>query len=211
MFKFRVWEMKQKCPEGPTECTCLHDPTQTVEGPFEDITPSFRNVHNYIICNPGFCKCPGRTEMVDVRPPPVAVMEDLCRDQGTKINRCLCENKKDKLKGDYTMFGVFDCKPTRCKCEGSNQVHVNDGLGCDNGGFPTCDTIFDEYCSDGTQMTPTAVMEFKMNNGTGCFCSDGMVPKCKATGDYARCPDGNLPNLDLRKDIVPEIKNCKFA
>ncbi len=100
LIKFRTWELRSLCPpSGPTACTCIHDPKQNITGPFDDSVDSFQALYNFVLCNPGFCECPGKREMVDARPPPLKAVLDVCPNG--RIKRCLCENKKDKLKECY--------------------------------------------------------------------------------------------------------------
>ena len=49
----------------------------------------------------------------------------------------------------------------QCKCNGSKEVKVNTGTGCEKGGFPDCPTPGELFCKDGTKMDPTATMIYR--------------------------------------------------
>ncbi len=114
------------------------------------------------------------------------------------------------LQEDFTMIDFINCKPTRCKCHGSNKVQVVTKMGCDEGGFAECPTPYESYCSDGTHLTANFLMEWQMaNNATGCPCPDGVHSKCKETGTYPQCPNGDY--INEQTIIIPNYKHCKVV
>ena len=63
-------------------------------------------------------------------------------------------------------------------------------MGCRNGGVPTCPTSNNNFCKDGTNINRKAFIEHKLKGRGDCICVDGIMPKCKDTNDYIKCPDG---------------------
>ena len=73
-------------------------------------------------------------------------------------------------------------------------------MGCKNGGFPYCPRPNNNYCKDGTHLVRSVYLDYKLKGGEGCVCKDGIMPKCKDTNDYVKCPDGS--DIDWRNFSV---------
>ncbi len=53
------------------------------------------------------------------------------------------------------------------------------------------------------------MMLHMMKGRTDCLCSDGIMPRCKETGEFPRCPGGE--ELDHNLGRMPEFGDCKLT
>ena len=95
----------------------------------------------------------------------------------------------------------------QCKCNGSKKVQKVTKIGCKQGGFPYCPRPNNNYCKDGTNLTRDIFFANKLDGHKGCICKDGIMPKCKDTNDYIKCPDGN--DIDWSIGGPREFIDCK--
>lgn len=172
----------------------------------------------YAGCGPGYCFCKDAPEKeIDVRNQLFYDVLDLC--EKNEIDRCLCEDGKSKINGPIDLVGLFSCRPKKCKCKGSKEVKVNTGTGCAKGGFPDCPTPGELYCKDGLKLDPSATMRFRTKTAVerrqfgkgwkGCACSDGVMPRCKETGEPLKCPSGDFPDYD-KYHGMEELAACRI-
>ena len=88
-------------------------------------------------------------------------------------------------------------------------------MGCEEGGSPACPNLFELACHDGTDLSPNALMEWKLSRATGCMCPDGLMGVCKSTGKVMKCPNGEEPDWfnargTVEKEVAEEIKDCRL-
>ncbi len=105
-------------------------------------------------------------------------------------------------------MSFFQCRAKRCKCNG--KVRVVTGFGCPKGGIPDCPKEYELYCKDGTNLSPTRVMRHKMVTGRvqNCICKDGIMPRCKTTGDVPKCP-GTEEEPDFSLGGAEDFIGCR--
>ena len=70
-------------------------------------------------------------------------------------------------------------------------------MGCKNGGFPFCPRSNNNFCKDGTNVNRKLFIENKLAGSKKCICDDGIMPKCKDTNDYIKCPDGSYVDWNI--------------
>jgi hypothetical protein len=80
-------------------------------------------------------------------------------------------------------------------------------MGCANGGFPYCSEKNFLYCKDGTHLDRTKFLTYKLDGRVGCVCKDGIMPRCKDTGETFKCPNGD--DVDWSLGGPDELKSCK--
>ena len=124
--------------------------------------------------------------------------------------------KKGNSSTVLTQLNIVQFTNTfQCKCNGSDEVKIVDGMGCREGGSPDCPNQFELYCKDGTYLGPNALMEWKLRRGTGCPCPDGIMGICESTGKTMKCPNGDEPDWfntrgALEKQVERELKDCRL-
>ncbi len=113
------------------------------------------------------------------------------------------------MKTPFSILSFFNCRAKRCKCQGSNDVKIVTSFGCHKGGIPDCPDEYDLYCKDGTHLSPEWVLRHKKVKGRveSCVCKDGIMPRCKATGDLPKCPNGDDPDPELGH--VDDLVGCR--
>ena len=81
-------------------------------------------------------------------------------------------------------------------------------MGCRNGGVPTCPRSNNNLCKDGTNINRKVFIEHKLKGTGDCICVDGIMPKCKDTNDYIKCPDGG--DVDWGIGGPRDFVNCRL-
>ena len=86
-------------------------------------------------------------------------------------------------------------------------MHKVTKMGCRNGGFPNCPRSNNNLCKDGTSVNRNLFIEHRLAGGGGCICADGVMPKCRDTNDYIKCPDGS--DVDWNLGGPRELVGCR--
>jgi len=200
--------MDEYCPSGVEKCECLNAPGTFYDGPFNFDNDLLGGIFTLAGCNPGYCFCKGAPDVeVDIRQQIQKVIFDACpRGQ---MNRCLCEDTSKKIEFPFNILELYRCRPKKCKCNGSDRPVVLTGLGCPKGGVPRCPRLWNLECRNGDRIDPDYIKGYWSDyRETKCLCRDGVMPKCRDTGDYYQCSNGDY--IDWSLGGSEDFQGCRM-